>query len=99
DACIEKTNIVVFILDNSTTAMTGGQKSHAENRLESICTGLGVEKEHIRVINPIKKNHEEFVSIIKEELEYKGVSVIIPRRECIQTLKRKMKQKRKGGAK
>lgn len=27
--------------------------------------------------------------IIREEIEYRGVSVIIPRRECIQTLARK----------
>ncbi|MCK5055925.1 MAG: indolepyruvate ferredoxin oxidoreductase, partial [Candidatus Aminicenantes bacterium] len=94
DGIVEKSNIVVFILDNSTVAMTGGQKSHAENRLESICLGLGVEKEHVRIINPIKKNHEQFVKIIKEELNYKGVSVIIPTRECIQTLRKKMKAKK-----
>ncbi|MCK4762044.1 MAG: indolepyruvate ferredoxin oxidoreductase [Candidatus Aminicenantes bacterium] len=94
DAVIEKTNIVVFILDNSTTAMTGGQASHAFGRLESICTGLGVEKEHVRLINPIKKNHEKFVEIIKEELDYKGVSVIIPTRECIQTLRKKTKARK-----
>jgi indolepyruvate ferredoxin oxidoreductase alpha subunit len=29
--------------------------------------------------------------IIKEEIDYKGLSVIIPRRECIQTLARKKK--------
>ena len=31
---------------------------------------------------------------IREEIEYKGVSVIIPRRECVQTLNRKLRQKR-----
>lgn len=97
DAVIEKTNIIVFILDNSTVAMTGGQNSHAENRLESICIGLGVEKEHVRIINPIKKNHEQFVKIINEELAHEGVSVIIPTRECIQTLRKKMRAKKAGG--
>ena len=33
-------------------------------------------------------------NIIREEIEYNGVSVIIPRRECIQTLNRKLRQKR-----
>ncbi len=84
DAVIEQSNIVVFILDNSTTAMTGGQKSHAENRLESICLGLGVAKDHLRTIVPLKKNHGKFVEIIREELDYRGVSVIISARECIQ---------------
>ena len=88
DAVIEKTPMTLLILDNFTTAMTGGQISHAYGRLEQICEGLGVEKEHIRVINPIPKNHAEFVKILKEEIEYQGVSVIIPRRECIKTIGR-----------
>lgn len=31
-------------------------------------------------------------AIIREEIEYKGVSVLIPRRECIQTLTKRKKQ-------
>jgi len=31
------------------------------------------------------------IAVYKEELAYEGVSVIIPRRECIQTLKKKNK--------
>lgn len=94
DAVVEKSNIVVFILDNSTTAMTGGQASHARNRLESICLGLGVGREHLHVINPLPKNHDQLVEIIKRELAYNGVSVIIPSRECIQTLRKKAKAKK-----
>ena len=81
-----------MIMDNSTTGMTGGQDSHALGKIEQICLGLGVEKEHIRLMKPLKANHEENVRIIKEELAYNGVSVIVPRRECIQTLNRRMKQ-------
>lgn len=92
DAVVENSNIVVFVLDNSTTGMTGGQDSHAFMRLKDILPGLGVAKEHIRKIVPLKKNHEEFVKIIKEEIAYNGVSVIVPTRECIQTLKRKTKK-------
>ena len=40
---------------------------------------------------PLKKNYEEMKQIIREEIEYKGISVLIPRRECIQTLARKKK--------
>ena len=36
----------------------------------------------------------EITRIIREEIEYKGVSVIIPRRECMQTLARKQRQKK-----
>ncbi|MGD9706342.1 MAG: thiamine pyrophosphate-dependent enzyme [Candidatus Delongbacteria bacterium] len=91
DAVIENTNMVVMILDNSTTGMTGGQDSHAVDRLVSICEGLGVHKDHITRVVPLKKNHDEMVKLISQEINYKGLSVIIPTRECMQTLKRKTK--------
>lgn len=86
DAVNCKSPITVLILDNGTTGMTGGQNSQATGKIEDICKGLGVEEEHIHVLNPIKKYHEENTAIIKKELEYNGVSVVIPRRECIITL-------------
>lgn len=95
DCVIAKSPVTIIILDNSTTAMTGGQPSAATGRLESIVTGLGVEKEHIRIIKPLKRNHEENTRIMKEELAYKGVSVIIPTRECIQTVNKRVKEKLK----
>ncbi len=92
DAIQEGTPITVMISDNFTTAMTGGQCSHAYGKIEDICKGLGVNPDHIRVFTPLKKNHDEMVKIMKEELEYNGVSVIIPRRECIQTMGRKKRE-------
>ena len=94
DAVNAKAPITVIISDNLTTAMTGGQDSAGTNRLQAICQGLGVEPEHIRCVVPIPKNHEEIVRIIREEIEYKGVSVIIPCRECIQTLNRRLKKQK-----
>ncbi|MCL2511512.1 MAG: indolepyruvate ferredoxin oxidoreductase, partial [Bacteroidales bacterium] len=78
--------VTIMILDNETTGMTGGQESSAWGKLEQICEGVGVEKEHIRVLKPLRRNHDEMVKVIAEELAYNGVSVIIPRRECIQTI-------------
>ena len=89
DAVNDKANITVVISDNLTTAMTGGQDSAGTSKFEAICIALGVEKDHVRVVVPLPKNMEEITKTIKEELEYKGVSVIIPRRECIQTSARK----------
>lgn len=91
DAVIENSPVTIIISDNSTTGMTGGQKSSATGRLESICKGIGVEPDHIRLLNPLKKFHQENVDVINEELEYKGVSVIIAQRECIQTATRRKK--------
>jgi indolepyruvate ferredoxin oxidoreductase alpha subunit len=72
--------------------MTGGQDSHAYGRISQICEGLGVEKEHIRIIKPLHNQHEINVQIMKEELAYEGVSVIIPTRECIQTIGKRKKK-------
>ena len=94
DAVNDNANITVVISDNLTTAMTGGQDSAGTSKFEAICIALGVEPEHVRVVVPIAKNMEEITRTIKEEIEYKGVSVIIPRRECIQTLNRKLRKKR-----
>ena len=85
DAIIENTPITVMIVDNETTGMTGGQASAARGKLEDICKGLGIPEEHILVVEPIRKNHEQNVALIKQELFHRGVSVIIERRECIQT--------------
>ena len=90
DAVVKNSPITIIIGDNSTTGMTGGQKSQATGRIENICLGIGVSRDHLRLITPIRKNFEENVRIIKEEFEYHGVSVIIASRECIQTaIKRK----------
>jgi indolepyruvate ferredoxin oxidoreductase, alpha subunit len=95
DAINNNSPITVLILDNSTTGMTGGQKSSALGKIEQICLGLGLDEKHLKVIKPLRKNHEENVKVITEELKFMGVSVIIPRRECIQTLNKRMRAKHK----
>ncbi|MGP1363457.1 MAG: thiamine pyrophosphate-dependent enzyme [Bacteroides sp.] len=94
DAVNENSPITVIISDNSTTGMTGGQTSSAFGHLVKICEGLGVDPAHIRLQVPLKKNLKENVAVLKEELEYKGVSVIIPQRECIQTFERRQRAKK-----
>ena len=94
DAVNDNSRITIVISDNLTTAMTGGQDSAGTNKFEAICRGLGVDPAHVRVVVPLPKNMEEITRIIREEIEYEGVSVIIPRRECIQTLNRKLCKKR-----
>ena len=94
DAVNENADITVIISDNLTTAMTGGQDSAGTNKFEAICRGLGVSDEHLKVVVPLPKNMEEIKKTIHDELNYHGVSVIIPRRECMQTLQRHLKQKK-----
>ena len=94
DAINENSDIVVIISDNLTTGMTGGQDSAGTNKFEAICRGLGLSDEHLKVVVPLPKNMEEITKTIREEINYHGVSVIIPRRECMQTLQRHLKQKK-----
>lgn len=92
DAVYENTPITVLILDNSTAAMTGGQDSHALGILGNLCKGLGVAEEHIHIIKPLRNQLKINAEIIRKEIEYDGVSVIIPTRECVQTMSRRMKK-------
>lgn len=92
DAVNDHANITVIISDNLTTAMTGGQDSQGTNKFEAICLGLGVEPEHLHVIEALPKNVGIMKELLRKEFDHKGVSVIIPRRECIQTFRRKAKK-------
>ena len=83
DAVFEKTPITIIISDNSAIAMTGAQDSSALGRLEQICLGIGVDKEHLKIITPLRKNHKENVETIRNEMAHNGVSVIIARRACV----------------
>jgi indolepyruvate ferredoxin oxidoreductase alpha subunit len=95
DAVIEKTPITIIISDNESTSMTGGQDSSAVGIIEKVVAAVGVEPDHIHILMPLKKNHEQMVEIISRELAYNGVSVIIPRRECIQKAVRRKKTEAK----
>ena len=97
DAINENSDITVIISDNLTTAMTGGQDSAGTNKLEAICRGLGLDGEHLKTVVPLPKNMPEIEKILREEISYHGLSVIIPCRECMQTLKRHLKQKKQKG--
>lgn len=85
DAAHENTNMTVIILDNDTTAMTGQQTSMTCNGiLERLVAGTGVLPEHIRIIRPLPKTHDENKAVLREEVSYPGISVIISRRPCVQ---------------
>ena len=95
DAINENAAITVIISDNLTTGMTGGQDSAGLNKYEAICLGLGMDPEHLHVVTPLPKNIPEIAQLIRDEIAYEGVSVIIPRRECIQTASRHAREKAK----
>lgn len=93
DAVNEDTDMVVIISDNLTTGMTGGQDSQGTGKIEEICLGLGADPAHVRTIDSLPKNHEKMVELFKEEINHRGFSVIVSRRECIQTARRHASKK------
>ncbi|MBN1549939.1 indolepyruvate ferredoxin oxidoreductase [bacterium] len=79
-------DINVVIMDNSLVAMTGAQETMTTgSSLVDLVEQLGVERNHIRVLNPLPKHHDENVNIMKEELAFRGTSVLIPQRICIKS--------------
>jgi indolepyruvate ferredoxin oxidoreductase alpha subunit len=83
DCVNDHSPVTIIISDNAAVAMTGGQESAAWMKLKNICMGLGVHPEHVKIIEPLPKNHSINVSVIKQELDYPDVSVIISQRACV----------------
>jgi indolepyruvate ferredoxin oxidoreductase alpha subunit len=85
-----KSNAVIIICDNSTTAMTGMQEHPAtgytllgektkELDLKVLISALGIE--NIRVVDPYDLKTTR--TVIKEELVKDGPSVVISQRSCV----------------
>lgn len=88
DAVATKTPMTIIILDNAIVAMTGCQQTMLpSSQLEKVVLGLGVEPEHVRVLDTLPSKVEENAQIIIEEAEYRGVSVIILVRDCLEAIR------------
>jgi indolepyruvate ferredoxin oxidoreductase alpha subunit len=86
NAVHNKSNPLIIIMDNQTTAMTGHQPHpgiKADDtpvvKIEEVVKACGVK--NLKVIDPV--NQKEFINTVKEFLNKKEVSVIIARRPCI----------------
>jgi indolepyruvate ferredoxin oxidoreductase alpha subunit len=80
--------------------MTGGQPALLPSgRLEEIVKGIGVPPEHVVAIDATRAAAEANVAVFKREIEHRGVSVVIARRECLESIKaRKKKEKNAASA-
>jgi indolepyruvate ferredoxin oxidoreductase alpha subunit len=88
-AAKQNLDMVIFILDNSTVAMTGGQQTMASGEdLVRLVKGLGVHPEHVHTIRAHRKDHQANVELVKREIAYPGLSVLIPTRECVVTARK-----------
>jgi hypothetical protein len=79
DAVSMKTPMTLVILDNSIVAMTGCQETMVPSeRLPEIVKGIGVEEDHIVLLEARKTNHEENVNALRREMEQRPYPAQIP---------------------
>lgn len=84
NAVFNKSNPLIIILNNDTTAMTGHQPHPAATssggnlNIENLVRACGVN--YVKTLDP--ENQEEFIQTIKEFLEKDEVSVIVAKHPC-----------------
>lgn len=96
DCVATRTPVTVVLLDNTIVAMTGCQPTMLpSSQFEPLIRGLGVEPEHIRVLATNPANREANAKVLIEEAEYRGVSVVIMVRECLEAFRIRNKKAKK----
>jgi indolepyruvate ferredoxin oxidoreductase alpha subunit len=90
DAAAADIPMTLIILDNSIVAMTGCQPTMipSEN-LRGIILGCGVKPERLLELEATKQNIEKNAALLKAEIEYRGLSVLIFKRECLEAARKK----------
>ncbi|HEY3270199.1 MAG TPA: thiamine pyrophosphate-dependent enzyme [Geothrix sp.] len=81
-------NVTVIILDNRVVGMTGQQPSQALDQVERMVRGMGIPDDQLQVLLPVPKQHDANVASVEAALRHPGPSVVVFRRECIQSIRR-----------
>ena len=92
DAVHQSANVVLCILDNSITAMTGHQENPGTKMtlmgkpakaidLLKVVRAIGIEEDHIRVVNPVEL--EQMEEAIDAGIQAEGPFVIVTKSPCI----------------
>jgi len=93
DAVDAGTTMTLIILDNSSVAMTGCQPTILpSDKLKGLLTGCGVNPERILELEAKPNLVDENAVKLKAEIEQKGVSVIIFKRECLEAFRKNKKE-------
>ncbi|MCC6513022.1 MAG: hypothetical protein IT187_03360, partial [Geothrix sp.] len=80
--------VTIMILDNRVVGMTGQQPSQALDQVERMVLGMGIPASQVQVLTPLPKQHEANVKAMEAALQHPGPSVVVFRRECIQSIRR-----------
>jgi indolepyruvate ferredoxin oxidoreductase alpha subunit len=92
DAVVSDTPMTVIILDNSSVAMTGCQPTIVPSeKLAGLILGCGVKPDRLLQLEAKKQLLEENAVKLKTEIEHRGLSVVIFKRECLEALRKNKK--------
>jgi indolepyruvate ferredoxin oxidoreductase alpha subunit len=92
DAVRANAPMTLIILDNSIVAMTGCQETIVPSaKLKDLILGLGADPEHFLDLEAKGQLLEENVAKLKNEFEYRGLSVVVFRRECLEAFRKRRK--------
>jgi indolepyruvate ferredoxin oxidoreductase alpha subunit len=93
DAAAADVPMTVIILDNSIVAMTGCQETILpSSQLRELILGIGINPEHLLELEAKKQLLEENTARLKREIEYRGLSVVIFKRECLEAARKRRKK-------
>jgi indolepyruvate ferredoxin oxidoreductase alpha subunit len=89
DAVASNIPMTLIILDNSTVAMTGCQRTMVpSDSLRAMLLGCGVKPEHLLELEAKKHLVDENAARLKKEIEYRGLSVVVFKRECLEAARK-----------
>jgi len=93
DAVDSNTTMTLIILDNSSIAMTGCQPTIVPSKnLKNLIIGCGVNPDRVLELEAKPNLVDENASKLKAEIEQKGISVVIFRRECLEAFRKNKKE-------
>lgn len=85
DAIASNTDMTLIVVDNEVVGMTGAQPTLLNSsRLEPLIRGLGVDPDHLHVLDAHPRHTQANAEIIRKELDYAGLSVIVAVRVCVE---------------
>jgi indolepyruvate ferredoxin oxidoreductase alpha subunit len=92
DAVASGASLTIIILDNSIVAMTGCQPTALPpGALKNLILGTGLDPAHYLELEAKKQCVEENAALLQREARYRGPSVAVFRRECLEAARKRLK--------
>ena len=92
DAAAAGIPMTLIILDNSIVAMTGCQETMLpSDKLRALILGCGVAPERLLELEAKKQLVDENAVRLQAEIEHRGLSVVVFRRECLEAFRKRKK--------